>query len=224
METAEELVESVKAGDRKKVKMILDVNPDLINYQTERGETLVILASYHGSDEVLDFILSRDKEYNLNIHEACAIGKKDQVRELLYEVPSLLNSFSPEGNTPLLYACYFGHLDVVSYLVSKGAKVNAKTKNEESQTALHAAISGKNLNVVKFLLENGADVNSEKADCITPMHLAAESNQIHIVKILMIHRANINARMEGDLTPLTLAKTNEAEDVVRLLMQKGAIE
>jgi uncharacterized protein len=223
MDTAAELIECVKSGDRKMVKKILDADPDLINVHTDRGETLVLLASYYGSDEIIDYILSKE-DYQLNIYEACAVGKQDQVRELLYEDTSLLNSFSSEGNTPLIYASYFGHLDIVKYLVPKGAKVNLKTRNEENQTALHAAISGKNLNVVKFLLENGADVNAEKVDRLTPMHLAAESNQIHVVKILLIHRANINARMEGDITPLTLAKVNDAQEVVNLLIPKGAIE
>lgn len=224
MDAALELIESVKAGDRKKVKMILDSDPELIHAQTEKGESLVLLASYYGNDEVLDVLLSKDKEYRLDIFEACALGNQFQVREQLYENPSLLNSYAKDGNTPLTLACYFGHLDIVKYLVSKGAKVNLKTKNEDSQTALHSAILGRNLNVVKFLLENGADVNAEKQDGITPMHLAAESNQIHVIKILLIHRANMNARMDGDITPLTLAKVNSATETIDFLIKKGAIE
>lgn len=224
MDAALELIESVKADDRKKVKMILDSEPELIHSQTDKGESLVLLASYHGSDDVLDVLLAKDKAYHLDIFEACALGNQFQVREQLYENPSLLNSFSKDGNTPLTLSSYFGHLDIAKYLVSKGAKVNLKTKNEENQTALHAAILGRNLNVVKFLLEKRADPNAEKKDGITPIHLAAESDQVHVIKILLIHRANFNARMDGDITPLTLAKVNDAKEAVDFLIKKGAIE
>ena len=71
-------------------------------------------------------------------------------------------------STVLHYAAWGGNLDVVKYLVDKGADINAKTGALLGMTTvLHAAALGGNPEVVKFLVDKGADINAKDNDGYT---------------------------------------------------------
>ena len=59
--------------------------------------------------------------------------------------------------TPLHYACEYGHLKIVKYLISKGANIEAKDRY--SQTPLYFASQRNKAKVVQFLLYIGANKN-----------------------------------------------------------------
>ena len=59
----------------------------------------------------------------------------------------------------LLKASYKGRLEIVKYLVVKGANVNAK--DHYDSTALMMASRRNNLEIVKYLVRNGANVNAK---------------------------------------------------------------
>lgn len=61
--------------------------------------------------------------------------------------------------TPLYYAAHNGHLEMVQFLVSKGADVNLGSTRHLDNTPLKIAIANKHLNVISCLLENHANVN-----------------------------------------------------------------
>jgi ankyrin repeat protein len=78
-----------------------------------------------------------------------------------------------------------GNLDVVKYLVEKGADV--KAANNYGNTPLHLAADNCNLDIVKYLLEKGADVKAANKVGNTPLHLARASwHRVHwdVVKYL----------------------------------------
>jgi hypothetical protein len=58
---------------------------------------------------------------------------------------------------PLYYACKFGLLNSVQFLIEKGAGVNAAGRDYGS--ALQAASSEGHFEIVQFLIEKGADMN-----------------------------------------------------------------
>ena len=61
----------------------------------------------------------------LPIHHAARTGDLDRVKELIEGNPQIINRRDGDG-TPLHLAACSGHKDVVIYLLSKGADVNAK--------------------------------------------------------------------------------------------------
>lgn len=73
--------------------------------------------------------------------------------------------------TPLHIACKNGHNEIVSYLLQKGADVNARDWNGD--TALHASVSQRHVPTVALLLEHGADPRKENDDGETPLDLLA---------------------------------------------------
>ena len=64
-----------------------------------------------------------------------------------------------EGNstryTPLMAASWYGNLNIIRFLISKGADVNYI--NEFSQSALSSSVLQENYEIALYLLKNGAD-------------------------------------------------------------------
>ncbi|EDQ89256.1 uncharacterized protein MONBRDRAFT_32459 [Monosiga brevicollis MX1] len=75
-------------------------------------------------------------------------------------------------NTPLHFACQFGHDEEVEMLLGHGADVKAKAIDGE--TPLHKACGCENgaAEVVEKMLEHGVDANAKKQDGQTPLHAA----------------------------------------------------
>lgn len=86
-----------------------------------------------------------------------------------FENKTLLNARDHSGYTPLHYAASEGPLDVVKYLVAKGADINAKNNADETPFILtilrfYDWSFSDLIPWVQFFLEAGADVALEDAD------------------------------------------------------------
>jgi uncharacterized protein len=93
----------------------------------------------------------------MDIYEACAAGKLTEVMSILAVRPELLNSFSPNGLTPLCLACQYSRSEMAEFLVRHGADANLVSKDELNQAPLHfAAIIG-NFDIIILLLRRNAD-------------------------------------------------------------------
>ncbi|CAN9508189.1 unnamed protein product [Ophioblennius macclurei] len=79
------------------------------------------------------------------------------------------------GRMPLHYAADFGHKELLEYLISKGADVNAKDKH--GFTPLITACYEGHLMCVKLLLEKGADKEWKGKNGVNAFE-AAESDAI----------------------------------------------
>ncbi len=73
--------------------------------------------------------------------------------------------------TPLHNASYSGKLDIVEYLIGKGADIDYQKYDGWSALHLAASCSGR-LDVVKYLVENGADIYSKNKNNKTPLDVA----------------------------------------------------
>lgn len=102
------------------------------------------------------------------IHEATKNGDLAKIKALLKKNLKLINLRDGIGATPLYYAVMKGNNEIVSYLLSKGADVNAKT--EYNLTPLFMA-SKKDM--AELLIKRGADVNARNQEDQTPLFYAA---------------------------------------------------
>ena len=77
-----------------------------------------------------------------------------------------------DGWTPLHYASYNGHLDIVKYLVEKG-KADPIIENKYGSTPLIVATINGHPDIVKYLVEEcKVDPNIKNDDGETPLKLA----------------------------------------------------
>ena len=124
------------------------------------------------------------------------------------------------GWTPLFYAARKGRLEMVEFLLSRGARIDARDR--AGSTPLFFCTARKR--VVKYLLLQGADVNIRNGFSSTPLHAAAQFAKADVVAMLLDYGAEINARNEYGETPLRIATILGRSSVATLLRSRGATE
>lgn len=106
--------------------------------------------------------------------------------------------------TPLMFASYWSLEEVVSLLIKKGAKVNAK--NREGNTALmYSAVEFKGLNAAKILINAGANINAKDNKGRTALMYAADNKDEELVDLLIKNKVNVNAEDNDGETALGYA-------------------
>ena len=133
---------------------------------------------------------------------------------------------SSDGRTALQLASGCGHMSIVSYLLRKGAEVNAPASTPNGRTALQAAAGCGNLPLVEHLLAEGAEVNAPGSweDGRTALQAAAGGGHLPIVERLLMDGAEVNApasRLKGR-TALQAAAEHGHMPIVERLLKDGA--
>ena len=118
--------------------------------------------------------------------------------------------------TILHAAAYYGNLEVVKILVSKGKDVNVKTEYH-GDTPLALAASSGHVEVVKLLVSAGADVNAKDNNGQTPLYLAMRHEDVPFIRLLVSAGADINVKDKDGKTPLDEAKRRGNIKVVKYL-------
>jgi hypothetical protein len=103
--------------------------------------------------------------------EACFEGDVDGARQALDEGARIDVADPERGGTPLMIACYNGHLGLAEVLVSRGANVHAMHTN--GTTALHFVCQRGHAALVRFVLDQGADIECA-TDGTTPLMIACD--------------------------------------------------
>jgi ankyrin repeat protein len=156
------------------------------------------------------------------IHNAAAAGDLNKVRALIEADPTLLESKSDKGDTPLIAACKTLQVAVANYLIDKGANVNAK--GEFGGTPLSCTKKDKDecFDLVQRLVAKGADVNAANQFNWTVLCDAAASGNTKVTKFLIDHGADLNFRWSAG-TLLQMAITlGPKEEMAKLLVESGA--
>ncbi len=144
----------------------------------------------------------------------------ERIREIIEQRPWIIFAMDKYGNTPLHDAALYGHVDVATLLLDRGANVENKTKYS-GFTALHNAAWRGHLDVATLLLDRGADVESKTKSGYTALHYAAWSRYGHhdVTALLLDRGADIESKTNTGKTPFQLAKNQETRD---LLVERGA--
>lgn len=219
MDAKQEMIDAVKAGDVAKVKMILNTDLTLVNARAESGESPILLATYYGRKEVAGMLLAKGVE--LNVFEASAVGDAERLTALLLVEPSQVNSYAPDGWTPLHLAAFFGHAEAARILVAHGAHLQSMSRNNTANTPLHAAVASHKADLVKLLLASGADVNAQTRNGWKPLHLAVHGGNKELTEILLAKGAEVNAKNGEGQTPLSIALEKSHNQVAELLRRQG---
>lgn len=108
----------------------------------------------------------------------------------LIEAGACINAIPSKGDrgvTALQAAASVGDVEMVEYLLSKGAEVNAPAAVANGVTALQAAAIKGHLRIAQILLEHGADVDAKAGieNGRTAIEGAAEFGRMDMVKLLL---------------------------------------
>ena len=159
--------------------------------------------------------------FESNILVASAKGDLASVQYSIEALHTPIEFTDPEYHrTPLYRAAGFGHLNVVEYLVKKGANIECVTI--EDVTPLYIAAQQGYLEIVQFLVENGANIEAQQKDSARPLYVACHNGHIEIVEYLINKGADIEATENEGATPLHAAAEEGHLNIVQLLFQHGA--
>lgn len=214
----EEFINAVKKGDAEKVKQLLAQNRELVNAHAESGESAILLAMYHGQRGIANLLWDYGAE--MNVWDAASVGALDRVKEIVDGDPGSVRSLSHDGFTPLQLAAFFGNKEVVEFLISRGADVNAISLNTtfaRGVPILQSAVVSGSAEVVRVLLEHGAKPNVLNEQEGTPLFVAAAEGNAAMVRLLLDHGADANLKTKNGETPLVVAKAKGHQTVVELL-------
>ena len=152
--------------------------------------------------------------------------KKGKLSSIMYIIENEKNNTNKKAekdyNEEMLlhFACKYGHLQIVQYLIFN--KTNIEAKNKNGETPLHVACSHGYLPIVKFLIQHGAKIEATPENKWTPLHYACYNGSLSVVKYLVERGANIEAKDEYGKTPLYRAAFYDRTNVIKYLLSKGA--
>ena len=118
-------------------------------------------------------------------------------------------------NTPLHFAAYNGHLEIVNYLTTEMFS-DPMSKSKYGETPLHYACENGHLNIAQYLIrEKCCNPSCENNDGNTLLHYACQYNHTHIVQYLLsTGRVNPLAENKYGHTALFIASDNY--DIIKL--------
>ena len=160
----------------------------------------------------------------LRVHrllEAIGRGEIAKVAPLLTDA-SVLRWRNEEGTTPLGRAAWEDRVEMVEFLLARGADVSAKSTLDG--TALHdAALLGRE-EVADLLIARGADPNAENRYGYVPLVSAARYGSKGVVELLLRKGADANISGFGGTTPMHAAAVSllYGDEMVALLVAAGA--
>ncbi len=193
--------------------------------------------------EVLAYLVLRGAY--VDICTAAHIGDLKRVRELVDQDPSLVNRVSDYvtyylgSGSPLKNAAAKGHIEVVKFLLERGADPNLPEEGIAPQGhALYSAVYNGHYEVAKLLLERGAYPNPPVESSADALSIAMDRGNEQMVELLCSYGAArsvdllsyygdvrtaaamfaVNSALADDPQALGQAAENGHEGFVRLML------
>ena len=145
-----------RSGDLEALKKIHKHSPNLINVTNDKGYSPLVLATYHGHLDAVNFLLDHGAEANT---------------KSLY-------------GTPLMAAVVKGYYEITARILKSDVDVNNSDQN--GTTALHYAVMYKNYTLTKLLVSYEANPLVKDNRGVTPLDYANMYNDKELQKLLPI--------------------------------------
>jgi len=163
--------------------------------------------------------LARQQELGIELSAGAILGDLEMVKSAVGSGADVSLS-DMYGLYPLGRAAFYGHEEIVRYLIEKGANVNGRGLYNPP---IFEAAEGGNTSIFRLLLEKRAKVKfKDPYSKRTILHAAAKGGQAEIVRELIVKKLKVDAVDRDGITPLMLAASAGDEEVARLLIDNKA--
>jgi len=200
----QQLFDAIKAGKTDEVRQLVQQNPSLKQARDASGASAILVAAYNMKPDVVNALLELGAP--VDIFEASVLGKVDRINEILKTSPARVSEYAPDGFTPVALAAFFGQPAAVKALITAGADVNAAAKNGLKVAALHAAVAGGKLEIVRAVLEAGGDPNAQQQAGVRPIHEAGTKANRALAELLLKHGADPKLTSDDGKNAIDLAR------------------
>ena len=193
--------EAVATGNIEIVRLHLSAGVDVNlegGFESYKGKTLLGVAASNGYKETAELLINNGADVE---------GSQDPLKW-----------------SPLHFAVWREHEELVDLLISKKADVNSVDVN--GNTALHYAVFDGSQKIVALLIAKGADVNSKNYNGVTPLHNASNNGPAGLIKLLIANGADVNSLDKQGKTPIdnTFCCGGAENEISRLLRKFGGKE
>jgi len=211
---------AIQQGDQGSLARLIAEDAEAATAIDPGGISALMWALYMRRPDLVTLLL--DHGADLDLFAAAALGDVARLRELASEQPDRLLAFSPDGWTALGLAAHFNQVAAAEALLDLGADIQARSRNDNENTPLHAALAGQSGDAAALLLALGADVNAADANGWTPLHLAAASGRPDLVRLVLDYYPFVDPENRDGVSPLALAQSSGHQEVVELLRPHSA--
>ncbi|XP_023855356.1 kinase D-interacting substrate of 220 kDa B isoform X4 [Salvelinus sp. IW2-2015] len=197
-----------------------------VDGRSDNGQTPLMLASEQGSIEIVQELIRRGANVNLDDVDCwsaliCAAkeGHVDVVKELL-DSSAYMEHRDMGGWTALMWTAYKGRVEVTKVLLDNGANPNTTGQQYSVYPIIWAAGRG-HAKIVQVLLENGAKVNCSDKYGTTPLIWAARKGHFDCVMHLLENGADVDQEGANSMTALIVAVKGGFTEVVKELLKRN---
>ncbi|XP_051501195.1 kinase D-interacting substrate of 220 kDa B isoform X1 [Myxocyprinus asiaticus] len=197
-----------------------------VDGRSDNGQTPLMLASEQGSLEIVQELIRRGANVNLDdvdcwsaLISAAKEGHVEVVKELL-ENSAYIEHRDMGGWTALTWASYKGRVEVAKVLLESGANPNTTGQQYSVYPIIWAAGRG-HAEIVKLLLEHGAKVNCSDKYGTTPLIWAARKGHYDCVMHLLENGADVDQEGANSMTALIVAVKGGFTEVVKELLKRN---
>lgn len=165
------------------------------------GATIFLAACNGGSLAIVSFLL---KNFEINLNKQYNI----------YIDGELVNNI-----TALWCAIYYGHLEIVKFLIENGANFE---NSDKDKNPIYLCCFNGDYDIVKYLIDNDCFIDSENSIGETPLIVSCKGNHTEIVEYLIRKGANLNIRdTQKGFTALHVSAIMDNINLVKLLVENG---
>ncbi|XP_044579759.1 uncharacterized protein LOC123261929 [Cotesia glomerata] len=187
----------------------------------------IILAAEKGYADIVDTLLKnnadpdiKDDDNRSAIEFAVAKGHLEVVKILFGYTKMKINNKGIDNFTMLHIASQEGYLDIVKYLVEKGADVHAT--NKSGSKPIHIAAREGHVSIVEFFFSIKMSNNTLGHQGQTLLHYAVVAPKKEIVEYLINQKMDVNVGDAKGLTPIYYAVKCGKQEIIELLLNNGA--
>jgi ankyrin repeat protein len=213
-------------GDLEVIRKYKDAGSEI---SVSSGRTLLFEATRFNEVEVVKLLL----EYGADVNQpnfddpdtplsASIHNSNLEITKLFYENdPKIVEHQIRWSNTcvdPLYLATYHQCLEIVRFLIEKGAVVNKHCGFQWSP--LHIAVEHGDIEITQFLVEKGADINADKGTLRNPLYTAVRKGLLNIARFLLENGGDVHM-ITATRSLLYVAVSNTDLKMSRLLIEFG---